>query len=245
MSSSFASPPTAGASAMPLPTTRSALVDDVYESIKAWIMDSVRDAGVRANIDALARSLDVSHTPVREALARLDAEGLVTKAPSRGYTVTPPLSATEVAELYEFRELIEPWAAGRAAARCDPAAARRLRDELDSCADAPGEEGYEAYRAIADHDERFHDLVLELAGNGEVRRAFAGTHCHLHLFRLSYGRRMGRQALVEHRAVVEAVIAGDEVQAASAMAQHLRQSRARLAAVFTDALSADGDPVGA
>lgn len=219
---------------MPLPPVRSALVDDVYESIKAWIMDSVQEAGVRANIDALARALDVSHTPVREALARLDAEGLVTKEPSRGYTVTPPLSADEVAELYEFRQLLEPWAAGRAATRCDDDAARRLRDELASCADAPADDGYEAYRAIADHDERFHDLVLELAGNGEARKAFARTHCHLHLFRLSYGRGMGRQALAEHRAVVDAVVAGDEEAAAAAMARHLRRSSERLAGVLAD-----------
>ena len=212
---------------------RSALVDDVYEAIKAWIMDSVREPGVRANIDALARSLDVSHTPVREALARLDAEGLVTKERSRGYTVTPPLSATEVAELYEFRQLLEPWAAGRAATRRDADAVSRLEAELATCADAPADDGYEAYRAIADHDERFHDLVLELAGNDQARKAFAGTHCHLHLFRRSYGRGMGRQALAEHRTVVDAIVAGDEAAAAAAMGAHLRLSSERLAGVLT------------
>lgn len=232
MSSSIAVHRSGAAPSMPLPPVRSALVDDVYESIKAWIMDSVREAGVRANIDALARALDVSHTPVREALARLDAEGLVTKEPSRGYTVSPPLSAGELAELYEFRQLLEPWAAGRAASRCDDDAAHRLRRELASCADAPADDGYEAYRAIADHDERFHDLLLELAGNGEARKAFARTHCHLHLFRLSYGRGMGRDALVEHRAIVDAVVAGDEQLAAWTMSTHLRRSRQRLAAVF-------------
>lgn len=219
--------------ALPSRPVRSALVDDVYEAIKAWIMDSVREPGVRANIDALARSLDVSHTPVREALARLDAEGLVAKERSRGYTVTPPLSATEVAELYEFRQLLEPWAAGRAATRCDADAVTRLEAELATCADAPGDDGYEAYRAIADHDERFHDLVLELAGNDQARKAFAGTHCHLHLFRLSYGRGMGRQALAEHRAVVDAIVAGDDDAAAAAMAAHLRLSSERLAGVLT------------
>lgn len=228
MSSSTVSRP----ATLPVPPVRSALVDDVYESIKAWIMDSVQEAGVRANIDALARALDVSHTPVREALARLDAEGLVAKEPSRGYTVTAPLSAAQVEELYEFRLLLEPWAAGRAAARCDEVAIRRLRDELATCADAPEDAGYEAYRAIADHDERFHDLVLELAGNGEARKAFARTHCHLHLFRLSYGKGMGRQALAEHRAVVDALVDGDEAGAAAAMERHLRRSSERLAGVL-------------
>lgn len=220
--------------AAPLPSLggRSALVDDVYEAIKAWIMDSVREPGVRANIDALARSLDVSHTPVREALARLDAEGFVVKERSRGYTVTPPLTAPQVADLYEFRQLLEPWAAGRAADRCDEHTGQRLLDELATCEVAPDDEGYEAYRALAAHDERFHDLVLELAGNDEARRAFASTHCHLHLFRLSYGKGMGVQALAEHRAVADAIIAGDDGSAAAAMAAHLRLSSERLAGVL-------------
>lgn len=226
---------TTGLQSPPLPSRpgRAALVDDVYEAIKAWIMDSVREAGVRANIDALARSLDVSHTPVREALARLDAEGFVVKEPSRGYTVTPPLTAPQVAELYEFRLLLEPWAAGRAASRRDADTERRLLDELATCPDAPAADNYEAYRAIVAHDERFHDLVLELAGNEQARQAFAGTHCHLHLFRLSYGRGMGVQALHEHRAVADAIIAGHDADASAAMAAHLTLSSERLADVLS------------
>jgi len=220
--------------APPVALVRTALVDDVYESLKAWIMDSVREPGVRANIDALARTLRVSPTPVREALARLDAEGLVVKAPARGYTVTPPLTTAQVADLYEFRRLLEPWAAGRAAQRCDGEAVRRLRDELASCPDAPTADGYGAYRAIAAHDERFHDLVFELAGNDEARRAFARTHCHLHLFRLGYARDMGAQALAEHRAVADAIASGDEVAAARAMERHLARSSGRVAAGLGD-----------
>ncbi len=217
---------------LPARPTRAALVDDVYEAIKGWIMDSVREPGVKANIDALARSLEVSHTPVREALARLAAEGFVVKEPSRGYTVTPPLDAAQVADLYEFRLLLEPWAAGRAAFRSDAETERRLLAELATCPEAPDADTYEAYRAIAAHDERFHDLVLELAGNDEARRAFAGTNCHLHIFRLSYGRGMGMRALHEHRVVADAIIAGDDVASSAAMELHLTRSRDRIAEVL-------------
>ncbi|WP_436793880.1 GntR family transcriptional regulator [Actinospongicola halichondriae] len=211
---------------------RSVLVDDVYEAIKTWIMDSVREPGIKANIDALSRSLEVSHTPVREALARLAAEGFVVKEPSRGYTVTAPLTAEQVADLYEFRLLLEPWAAGRAALRGDDRAERLLLAELATCPEAPDADNYEAYRAIAAHDERFHDLVLDLAGNEPARRAFAGTNCHLHIFRLSYGRGMGMRALHEHQVVADAIIAGDDVAASAAMNMHLTRSRDRIAEVF-------------
>ncbi len=222
MSSSTSSPAV-------LPPVRAALVDGVYEAIKTWIMDSVRGPGVRANIDALARALDVSPTPVREALVRLDAEGFVTKEQSRGYTVTAPLTASQVADLYEFRLLLEPWAAGRAADRVDAAAGQRLFDELATCPDAPADDSYETYRALTAHDQRFHDLILEVAGNDEARRAFASTNCHVHLFRLSYGRGMGVEALREHRAVAEAIVGGDNAAAAAAMAAHLTQSSDRIA----------------
>ena len=52
-------------------------------------------------------------------------------------------------------------------------------------------EGYDHYRAMTEHDVRFHDTVLALAGNDHARQAFARTHCHLHIFRLHYVQQVG------------------------------------------------------
>ena len=213
---------------------RQPLVDDVYESLKAWVMDHVVEPGSRVNIDAVARELGVSPTPVREALVRLEAEGVVVKEPSRGYSISPPLTSQQLDELYELRLLIEPWAAGQAAARVDDDAERRLRDELATCPEAPAADAYETYRAIVAHDERFHDLVLELAGNDIVRTAFSRTNCHLQVFRLHYGRGMGTLALREHAAIVDAIAAGRRRDAREAMRQHLVSARDRLQAAIRD-----------
>lgn len=209
---------------------RPPLADEVHERLRAWIIDAVREPGVRLNVDAVARSLDVSPTPVREALVRLEAEGFVVKEPLRGWSITPPLDADGLRDLYELRLLLEPWAAARAATRCRDDDRTRLRVEMATCPVAPPGGGFADYRAIVEHDARLHDLLLEIAGNPEVRAAFARTNCHLHTFRLTYGRNMGDQALEEHRAVVDAVIAGDAKAAERAMRQHLNQARARLAA---------------
>lgn len=206
------------------------LVDDVYDRLKGWAVDGV--PGTRVNVDAVARELDVSPTPVREALVRLEAEGVVVKEPPRGWFVTPLLDADGLAHLFELRELLEPWAAEQAARRCSPADRRRLRAELASCPTAPEGERWDAYRELAEHDRRFHDLLLEIAGNPEVRAAFARTHVHLHLFRLTYGTGMGAQALDEHAAIAAAVEAGDGPGAAAAMRRHLARSRARLTAAM-------------
>lgn len=215
---------------MPSPLTRSSLVDTVYEELRAWIFDGIRDAGVRVNIDALARSLDVSPTPVREALIRLEAEGFVVKEPGRGYSVTPPLSAKAVDDLFEFRLLIEPWAARRAATTADADAMAALAADLDRFDDAPEGAVLAAYRDLAEHDAFFHTAVLDLAGNDEVTQAFTRTNCHLHLFRLSYGRAMGNDALAEHRAVLTALAAGDADAAEAAMRNHLERSLQRFRA---------------
>ena len=209
---------------------RTPMADEVHQRLRAWIIDSVREPGRRLNVDAVARSLDVSPTPVREALVRLEAEGLVVKEPLRGWSITPPLDPDRLRDLYELRLLLEPWAAARAARRCTEDDRARLRAELATCPVAPRGGSFDDYRAIVEHDARFHDLLLEIAGNAEARAAFARTNCHLHIFRLTYGGNMGAQALDEHHTTADAVIAGDAKGAERAMREHLNQARARLTA---------------
>lgn len=212
---------------------RTPMADEVYERLRAWIIDAIREPGARLNIDAVARSLDVSPTPVREALVRLEAEGLVVKEPLRGWSITPPLDAEGLRDLYELRLLLEPWAAARAARRGTEDDRRRLASELATCPVAPRGGRFDDYRGIVEHDARFHDLLLEIAGNTEVRAAFARTNCHLHIFRYTYGENMGDQTLHEHHDVVDAIVAGDPKAAERAMRRHLTHARARLLASTT------------
>ncbi|MCM2580041.1 GntR family transcriptional regulator [Streptomyces meridianus] len=203
----------------PLPR-RQMLADDVHEAIKALIMDHAIEPGARVSIDGLARQLGVSPTPVREALARLESAELVVKEPLRGYRTTPLLNREQLEDLYQFRLLLEPWAAARAAERLSDEGRERLRAEMGSC-DAPRDTTYDAYKALTAHDTRFHVLVAELAGSAQVRQAFERTHCHLHVFRLSYNRGIGLQTLDEHRSITDAILAGDPQAAEAAMRGHL------------------------
>ena len=107
-------PPRTGVPRLP---ARQVLADDVYEAVKTLVMDHVIAPGARLSIDGLTRRLGVSQTPIREALARLESDGLVTKAPLRGYSATPLLTRSEVDDLFQFRLLVEPWAAGPRADR--------------------------------------------------------------------------------------------------------------------------------
>src|SRR5438046_10671229 len=84
---------------------RQVLADDVYEAVKALVMDHVIAPGARVSIDGLARELGVSQTPIREALARLEPDGLVTKAPLRGDSASPLLTSAEVSDPLRVRPL--------------------------------------------------------------------------------------------------------------------------------------------
>jgi DNA-binding GntR family transcriptional regulator len=213
---------------LPYAPRRQMLGNEVYESLKALIMNHVLAPGARLNIDALTRELGTSSTPVREALARLESDGLATKLPMRGYSVAPVLESGQIAELYQLRLLLEPWAAGEAAVQATDADVERLRDELSSCPEPPEGNAYEAYRTLSAHDARLHDLLLGLAGNTAVRSAFARTHAHLHLFRVAYGKDLGLHAVAEHRAIVDAVASHDRDAADAAMRRHLEAARDRL-----------------
>lgn len=220
-----ASRPASGLSALP---QRQGLGDDVYEAVKRSIMDHDIAPGARMSIDGLARDLGVSQTPIREALARLESDGLVTRTALKGYSASPVLSHGEVVALFGLRALLEPWAAGEAAARVSAESAAAVRAEMESIARAPEGSTYEVYKALTAHDARFHDLLLRLAGNEAVRLAIARTHCHLHIFRLTYDGGQGGEALREHRRIADAVLAGDPAAASAAMAAHLEVSKARL-----------------
>jgi DNA-binding GntR family transcriptional regulator len=201
--------------------SRSTLSDEVYESIKALIMDHAIAPGRRVTIDAVSRQLDVSPTPVREALARLEADGLVVKRPMAGYTTTPLLTRAEYENLFEVRLLLECAAAGRAARTWDPSSAVAFPPMP-----APtGDPGYAGHAAFTAADAAFHDAVAAASGNPVLRDAITRLHAHLHVHRISFPGAASTQA--EHDAIVAAIHARDESGAAGAMRRHLEAARER------------------
>ncbi|MEV6648909.1 GntR family transcriptional regulator [Amycolatopsis sp. NPDC051371] len=208
--------------------SRQVLADGVYEQIRALIMNDGIEPGARVNIDEIARELGVSGTPVREALARLESEELVSRLPLRGYRVTELLNRKEVDDMYALRLLLEPPSAARAASAMSDANVAALEAELATCPAAPAEDAHSDYKALTAHDARLHELILHLAGNVAVEQAFARTHCHLHFFRLNYNQPFGEQTIAEHRVIVDALVAGNAVGARKAMTDHLEVARDRL-----------------
>lgn len=211
-------------------SARKMLGDEIYSVLQQAIMDGTIPPDARVNAGELARRFDVSPTPIREALARLESDGLVEKHPLKGYRTTDLLARQELVDLFELRLLLEPGTAARAAERRSAADAAELSAEIDLARIAVGQP--DAYAVLSQHDVRMHDQVFRAARNETVRLAYARTHCHLHTFRLAYTGSYVADTVAEHAAIVDAIVAGHAELAESAMRSHIEQSRERLLTVF-------------
>jgi DNA-binding GntR family transcriptional regulator len=209
---------------------RPPLVDDVHDVLVDMLMNHDLDAGARLNIDALARTLRVSPTPVREALARMEAEGLVVKEPRRGYAVAPLTNIDDLRALMDFRVLIEPAAAAAAARRVTAEQAAALRAFARS--GGAGDQDATANRLDMVYDATFHDRIAELAGNRWLRESLARLRSHLHMYRLYHHAGQAAATKPEHVAIANAIAKRDADAAADAMRRHLETAMKRLDDVF-------------
>jgi len=214
-------------------SARAPLVDDVQKALVDMLMNHDVDPGARLNIDALARALGVSPTPVREALARMEAEGLVVKEPRRSYTVAPLIGLDELRALIDFRLLVEPAAAAAAARNATAEQTSALLAFAKS--GGAGRRDATANRQDMVYDALFHDMVAKLGGNPWLRDSLARTRSHLHMYRLYHHAQQAAATKPEHVTIAKAVASGDADVAAEAMRAHLCTAMRRIDDVFASA----------
>lgn len=211
------------------PVSRQVLADHVYEELLAWLMDGRLEPGAAVSIDGTARELDVSPTPVREALARLEHTGMVRRVALKGYRVAPVFTREDFGELMEARLAIEPVNARLACSRITSDGLADLREAVKDLETAPRGPSFAEFRDYLEADERFHKLIAEQSGNQFMLSAYNALGGQVQRFRLfgGVGITDAEQAIAEHRAVLEAMASGDPEQAAAAMADHVHKVRAR------------------
>lgn len=209
------------------------LANEVYETIISQLMALKIAPGARITVDNLSRELGVSQTPIREALGRLEGEGLVHKTHLIGFSAAPQISVRQFGELYELRLLLEPNATRQAVVRL-------TKDKLSALTEAAGVMSRRAktgderarYSQFARQDSVFHDMIMQTAGNELIRDTLAHQHVHFHIFRLMFHSRVTEEALEEHEAIIAAFEARDAEAAERAMRTHIERSRDRLLPVF-------------
>lgn len=205
--------------------------EEVFEILRADIMSCRIPPATRISIDKLARELNVSQTPIREALSQLEMMGLVTKQHYVGYCTAPQLTRRQFDELYEVRQLLEPYVARCAAERMD----EETRAELAKIAGQmrPGTSRL-SYDRFAEQDSVLHELIAAGSGNAIIQETLARLHSHFHIFRLGFHSEVTTEAMAEHQKIVTALLARDPNGAEQAMREHIERSYTRLAS-FTSA----------
>jgi len=208
------------------------LADSVYEVIFAQLMSLKIAPGARITVDNLVKEFNVSQTPIREALGRLEGEGLVVKTHLIGYSAAPQITHRRFDELYHLRLLLEPDGAARAAKAMDDEKLAILREAAGVMGRREGADERLRYSTFARQDAVFHDRIMEFAGNELIRQTLSHQHTHFHIFRLMFHSRVTEEALDEHEALLSAFAAGDPSAAEKAMRTHLEHSRDRLVPAF-------------
>jgi DNA-binding GntR family transcriptional regulator len=220
--------PVSGSSASP----RQMLTDTVYDVVRQRLVDHDIEPGGKVNINALAQELNVSPTPVREALARLEADGLLIRRSLAGYAAAPLLGTKEFNELFEMRMLLEPAAAAKAAAQIAETDLEALAADLAAMRDAHDLTSSETRRTFLDHDALFHDRIAQACGSTLMHDMLDRLHAHAHLYRLHFREGLAAETCREHGRILEALTERDADTAESAMRSHIRRSRDRLAAAL-------------
>jgi DNA-binding GntR family transcriptional regulator len=228
--------------APPAPTADASKADLVHLRLKEEIELGELAPGTPLSELSLVARTGASRTPVREALRRLAAEGLVDLVPRQGARVSR-VSLRSVRDLFDFRSLLEPAAVRQAteAAAADPALRRQfsaMRSELARIQRrAPSQPRSRAFYELAD---RFDWAIIGATRNEHLRRTIADLRPHT--ARLRNLSHMDPQrvevSVVEHLRVCDALLAGDADGAADAIADHLTES---LQTIFRNLARAPGD----
>jgi len=216
--------------------TPQSIQEKAYTHIRGKILSGEFAPGSALSEASIARELGNSRGPLREAVRRLTAEGLLRPAPNGGNVVVD-FSSREVAELYELREALEVYAAGKAAEhglrRSELDALRDLvqavldlRDELEQS----GEHhlGTEAMARFIRIDLQFHNTLVRAGANSRILKVVADTRVLLNIFGI---RRKGHdvEQLTQihryHHDILQAIARKDPPEAKRLLGEHIRVSK--------------------
>lgn len=221
--------------------TKVILHREAYKAIRKAILNGRYRPGARLIVRELAEELGLSPTPIKEALAALEREGLVKSTPHKGYQVFKP-SLEDAQEIYELRESLEGLAARLATLRGGEGLVNALTALWEKQREAADRRDLEAY---GDFDIGFHRTLWEAAGNKRLRHIAENLDGQVRLLISTSAAVPGRLPLSieEHRRIIEAIRKRDASEAEAAMRQHIYRAWCALKE-FLDPGSFQGLPRG-
>lgn len=197
------------------------LADRVVETLRSAILEGELPPGARLSVPELARQLNVSRTPAREALIRLENLGLVHMMPRRGAVVLSG-DASDIIEIFQYREALEGMAARLCTRAIDEETLGTLRAEFNAHIEAV--EHGDPSEHIA-HDQRFHSLIASASGNKRIASELERVHSQLEVLTRTGSTEpgaMGEAIIGAHREMLQAIESRDGRAAEQAARRHAR-----------------------
>ena len=197
-----------------------------YEVIRNDIIEGNYEPGDRITESEIAEVARVSRTPVREALHRLEAEGLIRFVPNQGAFVSS-FGAAEAEETFQLRAMLESYAVRLCASRASPAQLAQLRSLAEDQLAASQERSDGFLKRVSDLNTRFHDALLEACGSDPLRSSLgslANAPLVFQTFRDYSSEELVRSAR-HHLEIVLALEAGNADWAAAVMRAHIFAAR--------------------
>jgi DNA-binding GntR family transcriptional regulator len=194
--------------------------DDAYTELRRRILVLQIHPEERLKEEEWAGNLKLGRLAIREALTRLHGEGLVSRGPKGGFFAAA-MSADDVTEIRELREILETAALRLAAGKATPEQLKELEAACDDFRYMV-KKGYNSTACEA--DRRFHELIMAASGNRRLKRAY--ERAHIPLFHLRLGQAHDymddyEQTDSEHRAILAALKARDADKAVTLLRAHL------------------------
>lgn len=210
--------------------TRTTLNREAYKALRRAILGRKLPPGRKLVVRVLAEELGLSPTPIKEALAALEREGLVQAIPHRGYFVSNP-SPEDIREIYSLREVLEGLAARLAVENNGKTLPKQLEKILAQQRKAAQAGDLEAY---GDLDLEFHKTLWEASRNKRLLAVAETIDGQIRLLINSSAVIPGRLplSLAEHEAVLEAVSRYDAEAAEAAMRAHVQRAKEALTRFF-------------
>jgi DNA-binding GntR family transcriptional regulator len=200
------------------------LVEALHAEIKAMTVDFRLKPGERINEMALARALNASRTPLREALNRLVSEGFLTFESGKGFFCRK-YSVTEVHNLYQVRQALERFAVQAAV---ELATDEKLTRLLEFLRRTEGEDGRSLEELLV-YDEYFHETLAAFSGNGELVRMLKNINARIRFFRWVDMEQRRQRTQGEHWAILAAIASRDAETACGLMDSHISKRRDEIA----------------
>jgi GntR family transcriptional regulator, rspAB operon transcriptional repressor len=219
------------------------LWERVHDHLRQEILANRLPPGTVLQEVALSDSLGVSRGPVREAIGRLAAEGLVVVRPRRG-AVVASLSKQEFLEAYQVREALEMLAVRLAVPRLDDDSRRRLETLVQRMAEHAARNDVDGF---FEANGEFHWAIVEASGNSRLQDAYRQLIEQMGRYRTRSLKLRGslKRSIAEHRTVLRAINAGDADRAAHLVSEHIRVPQRRLESTPEEELIELGAPAAA